>query len=80
VGFIIKKDRKYEEIEDLNKFELEVVCIQINIRNKDVFIVTYYNPPNGKEINKNLFEFIENNYKNYILCGDLNAKHIDFGC
>jgi len=48
VGFIINKNIKYEEIEDLNKFELEVVCIKINIRNKDVFIITYYNPPNDK--------------------------------
>jgi len=48
VGLIIKKYIKYEEIEDLNKFELEVVCIKINIRNKDVFIITYNNPPNDK--------------------------------
>ena len=52
----------------------------MNIKNREIYIITYYNPPNRKEIEKNLFEYIENNYKNYIICGDLNAKHIDFGC
>jgi hypothetical protein len=56
------------------------VCIKVNIKNQEIYIITYYNPPNRKDIDKNLFEYIENNYKNYIICGDFNAKHIDFGC
>ena len=27
-----------------------------------------------------MFEFIEKNFKNYVLCGDLNSKNQAFGC
>jgi hypothetical protein len=80
VSFIIKKNIKYEVIEDLNKFEVEAICVKLIIKNKEVYVITYYNPPNGKDIDKTVFEFIEKNYKNYIICGDFNSKHVDFGC
>jgi exonuclease III len=80
VSIIIKKHIKYEEIEEINKFEVELICIKIKINKKEVFVITYYNPPNKKDIDRRVFEYIEENYKNYILCGDFNAKHIEFGC
>ena len=80
VSIIMKKHIKYEEIEEINKLEEEIICIKIKIKNTEVFIITYYNPPNKKNIDKKIFEFIEENYNNYIICGDFNAKHTDFGC
>ena len=72
VSIIMKKHIKYKEIEEINKLEEEIICIKIKIKNTEVFIITYYNPPNKKNIDKKIFEFIEENYNNYIICGDFN--------
>ena len=48
-----KKHIEFEVIYDLDRFNVEVICIKIKIKNKDVYFITYYNPPSEK-INKEL--------------------------
>ena len=79
VGFLIKKDIEFSIITDLNKFEKECICIKIINKEKDFYLITYYNPPNCI-LSYEMLDFINKNYKNYIICGDLNAKAIEFGC
>jgi hypothetical protein len=81
VGFIIKKQFIVEEIDELNKFNVEIVCIKIKFEKKNVYFITYYNPPTtGIVLKKEVFEYIEKHFENYIICGDFNAKHKSFGC
>ena len=42
-------------------------------------LINYYNSPSGV-LCYELLEFININFKNFIICGDLNSKSIDFGC
>ena len=79
VGFVIRKYIEFEIIIDLDRFKTEAVCVKIKNNKKDLYLITYYNPPNSK-INMEIFEFIEKNYEHYIICGDLNSKHKSFGC
>jgi exonuclease III len=62
-----------------NNIENKIEEYIYKINRKEVFIINYYNPPN-KDINRKVFEYIEENFQNYIICGDFNAKHNDFGC
>jgi hypothetical protein len=81
VGFIVKKDINVELIDELNIFNVELVCIKLIIDQKSVYFTTYYNPPTpGTILKKEIFDYIEKNFENYIICGDFNAKHPSFGC
>jgi exonuclease III len=79
VGFIIRKNIEFEIIKDLDDYNTESACIKLKYKEKDLFIITYYNYPNAK-INIDMFEFIDRNFENYIICGDFNSKHKSFGC
>jgi hypothetical protein len=79
VGFLIRKEINYTLINDLSIFEKECLCLKINLNGKEIIIVNYYNSPSNI-LCLEMLEFIKSNYKNYILCGDLNSKNIEFGC
>jgi exonuclease III len=79
VAILVRKDIKYEETKQLDKFESEHLCIKTNYKNQDLYVITYYNPP-SKIIEKNMLEEIEKNFQNYIICGDLNSRSKSFGC
>jgi hypothetical protein len=50
----------------------------VKVNNEYLHLINYYNAPDLK-INKDLLNFIDQKFKMYILCGDLNAKHVAFG-
>ncbi len=70
---------KYDEIKKLDKFESEHLCIKINYKNQNLYVITYYNLP-LKIIEKKMLEEIEMNFQNYIICGDLNSRSKSLGC
>jgi hypothetical protein len=71
VALLINKKLKYEEL-DLDETQ-EIVGIKLKTKkNKnDINIFSYYNAPEII-LNKDLFDNIEKNYDNYLVCGDLN--------
>jgi exonuclease III len=79
VGFLIKKEIEFLLINDLNKYPTECLCIKINIIGKEIVVVNYYNSPSCVLCHE-MLDYINNNYKNYIICGDLNSKSVDIGC
>ena len=79
VAILIKKKFSFELISDYDYLDLELVCIKIKFLKEDVNIISYYNPPDPKKLlNFNIFKKL-NDEKNFIICGDFNAKSIAFG-
>ena len=81
VAFLIKKCHVFAEI-DLNCLssnnETEVIGINIIFKKIAHNFFTYYNPPIAK-LNYELFVYLQQNFNNYILMGDLNAKSEMYG-
>ena len=78
VAILIKKEINYIEIKKEYLSKIEAIAIEIHINESKYIFVTYYNPPN--EIWKyNLFTSLVQEYKNIIICGDLNAKTTTLG-
>lgn len=71
VAIIIKNNIDAEEISI--PVNCEIAGIQIVINNQKTAIFSLYNPPT-ETLKVDLFRFIENKYKNYLIVGDLNAK------
>lgn len=78
VALLIREDLKYVEDRTLDSFGLELLSIKIRINNNDIRIISMYNPPSSK-LNEELFRKIKED-GSFILGGDLNAKHLEFGC
>ncbi len=62
VAFFIKKNINFEIIDDLDRFNLEILCIKISLNNEEVFIITCYNPPN-QLIKEDVLAFIDSNFQ-----------------
>ncbi|CAF0832898.1 unnamed protein product [Brachionus calyciflorus] len=77
VGIMVKRNVNFVQIHDFDNLNLELVCIKIKIEQEDVYIVSYYNPPD-QPLCHELFEKL-NNIK-FILCGGLNSKSFAYGC
>lgn len=56
----------------------EVICAHIMVENKKTFVISYYVPPNCIP-NVELFNKIDQNGYEFIICGDLNSSHKCFG-
>ncbi|CAF1051005.1 unnamed protein product, partial [Brachionus calyciflorus] len=79
VAILIKKKFSFELISDYDYLDLELVCIKIKFLKEDVNIIIYYNPTDPKKLlNFNIFKKL-NDEKNFIICGDFNAKSLSFG-
>ena len=76
---LLKTNIEFQQKFEVNNFNCEALCIEVNYNNKPLHIITVYNPPNAT-INDYLFEFIDNQYQYYIIGGDFNAKNTSFGC
>ena len=59
---------------NLDRFAEEVVGISLKLDNYTIGFFSYYNPLN-KELNTNLFDYIQTNFENHLIIGDLNAKN-----
>jgi exonuclease III len=79
VAILIEKEIVYEEVFELDRFKVEQVSIKIKTNNSDLYIISYYNPPN-ESVNSEMLKFIDDNFKNYVICGDLNSRSKSFGC
>ena len=79
VAIIIKNKLDYCETNIFSSLKLEIVEVKIKLKNKEVLICAYYNPPNEK-LNEVVFRTLSNTNINYILCGDLNANTKIIGC
>ncbi|CAF0990615.1 unnamed protein product [Brachionus calyciflorus] len=77
VGLFIKKNIKYTRIFDFDHLNIELISVKIQIDQREVIIVSYYNPPD-QMLSLELFKLL--NKCSFILCGDLNAKSFAYGC
>ena len=77
VAFLIKHNLVFNEIDI--EFNEEIIGFTTTINSINHSFFTYYNPPSNK-LSSDIFEFIEKNFQNYLLMGDLNAKSSRFGC
>ena len=73
VALLIRDNIPYEEIKIPNEFTDEIIGIFVKLKGRKVAIFTHYNPP-SESLNKSLYEYIDNKYKEYLIIGDLNAK------
>ena len=72
VAILIKDKYEFDEI-TMELFNEEIIGITSKFNNKTIGFFSHYNPPN-RELNIELFEYIQNNFENYFIMGDLNAK------
>jgi len=80
VGLLINKQLKFTQNYDFDDLNCEILAINININNKNIIILSYYNPPssNVSNLSSEVFQRLLN--KHFILLGDLNAKSNLIGC
>ena len=55
------------------------MSIEIKINNKDLILLSYYNPPDI-QLSGNVFAILSQQKKDYCIIGDLNAKSKAIGC
>ena len=73
VAIMIKDIHEINEI-SMELFNEEIISISSKFNNKTVCFFSYYSPPN-KELNIELFKYIQHNSKNYVIMGNLSAKN-----
>ena len=79
VALLVKKNLQHVECSDFDFLNLEIICIKLFLENKEVLIFSYYNPP-PTLICENFINLIEEKGKDYLICGDLNARSTAIGC
>ena len=57
-------------------FDIEAVGAELTVDNRKCAIFSYYNAPNLL-LSREFFDYINKNFQNYLLLGDLNAKTLD---
>ena len=74
VAILVNEDLQHNLISLPDTFDhLEIIGTTIHLKNRKVSFFSYYNPP-SMSISKDLFQFIEDNYRDHLICGDLNAR------
>jgi hypothetical protein len=79
VALLINKKLKYEELNLDEAEEIVGINLKTNKKKNDINIFSYYNAPDIM-LNKDLFDKIEKNYDNYLVCGDFNSKSLVLNC
>lgn len=72
----IRSDIEFEEIQ-VKLGKIENTAANITIKNKNIKIISAYLPPN--KINKKDIATLRKIHPSGIVCGDFNAKHINWG-
>ena len=72
VAIIFKKSIVCTELDCFDYLVLELVAVEAETSIGTVAIIAYYNPP-PRKLNKKLFHEVEKRFRNFIICGDLNA-------
>jgi exonuclease III len=78
-ALLIKDHIQFASTNELDHLNLEICTIKINIDNRIILVIGYYNPA-GKIVSKDLFNYLEMNNLSYIIGGDLNSKTHSIGC
>ena len=79
VALLVRKDVKFCNDNTFDSLHLETCAINIFIENKEILIMSYYNPPNV-QLSSTLFNEIIKQKSSVILLGDLNAKTTSLNC
>jgi exonuclease III len=79
VALLIREGLDARRIGDFDNFNVEIVSAVIKLDEIKVLVMSYYNPPD-QSLNEGLFYEIEEKFRHYIICGDLNAKNEAIGC
>ncbi|RNA20133.1 RNA-directed DNA polymerase from mobile element jockey-like [Brachionus plicatilis] len=74
VAFLIKEHVNYSLEKEYDSFELELLCLKINLKNSNFLVFSYYNPPNT-EPKKEFFQKLYESKVDFVLAGDLNSKN-----
>jgi len=78
VAIIFKKSIVCTELNCFDYLDLELVAVEAETSVGTVAIIAYYNPP-PRKLNKMLFLEVQKRFKNFIICGDLNAHSESLG-
>ena len=70
VAILIKDTIKFEVVKEFDKFNLEMVALQVFDGRKKILIASYYNP---KKLNCYFFKLVKEKFKDFIILGDINA-------
>ena len=73
VALLVRDDIKFSECKVFEELQLEICAINIKLNNKEVSVISYYNPPH-KELSVKIFDILKAAKIKFILLGDLNAK------
>lgn len=79
VAILIHKSINFEQITLFDNLHLELLAINIHLKNKDLSLVAYYNPPNV-QLSETVFHILSKQKNNFIVLGDLNSKSDALGC
>ncbi|CAF4851787.1 unnamed protein product, partial [Rotaria sp. Silwood2] len=72
-GVVLAIDKRLNAIQ-LKIEELNIVAVQLIIKNQTYAIVSIYSPPN-ESLPLKIMSSLRKNFKNIVIVGDLNAKH-----
>ena len=79
VALLVRNETDHHKINEFDYLNLEIETVSVRIGSSNVLIASYYNPPD-KILQELLFLELEKKHKNYIICGDLNAKSELINC
>ncbi|CAF3117250.1 unnamed protein product [Rotaria socialis] len=77
-GVVLTVDKKLNTIQ-LKLDQLNIVAVQIILKNQIYAIVSIYSPPN-ETLSLQIMSSLTNTFRNIIIVGDLNAKHPNCDC
>jgi exonuclease III len=73
VAILIRNDIKYKQNHKFDKYNLELICIEISYNIEKIYFISLYIPPNAS-FPPNEFFYDLNKLEKFILVGDLNCK------
>jgi hypothetical protein len=76
---LIRNKIKYQRIPIPVLQSLEAIAVLINFNNRSILIVSAYQPPSRTMYIAD-YDKVMNLNSNIIMAGDLNSKHINWGC
>lgn len=79
VAILVRNIIKQQQLPTLVLTYLEAVAVSININNKYITFVSAYQPPSRQMLIAD-YEKVMSLDNSVIIAGDLNSKHINWGC
>lgn len=79
VAIAVKHDIKHCLLPTITNINIENLGIELLINNRKITLVSVYNPPSNTSFKRDM-KTITDKYREYIIFGDLNAKHRSWNC